>query len=135
MKKISLIMLLGILLLIGTGCSSIYSKNSQNKMATIEVEATYKERIGLLPGSIIVATLEDISKMDVKSIQIASVEEEAGNPPYKIEIKYPKNSVDTKKSYNVRVQIFNGEKLLFTSTSLYNPFRDEKEIIILQKIN
>lgn len=122
---------LSILILVVAGCSSL---SDRGKESAIEVTASYRERIALPPGAVVVATLEDVSKMDAPSREIGRTETMGGNPPYKIVIRYSEKDIIEGHRYSVRVRIVKDEKLLFTSTEAYDPFAGEEKIILLTKI-
>jgi len=122
---------LSILILVVAGCSSL---SGRGKESGIEVTASYREKTALLPGAVVVATLEDVSKMDAPSKEIGRTETTGENPPYKITINYSEKDIIEGHRYSVRVKIVKGEKLLFTSTEAYDPFTEEEKIIILTKI-
>lgn len=128
MKKIILIAL-SILTLVS--CNS--SINNEKK-SSINVTATYRERIALLPGAKVVAILEDVSKADTSSIEIARQESLAGNLPYKLTINFSEKDIIENHRYNVRVKIMKDEKLLFISTDSYDPFKEDEKVIILKKM-
>lgn len=127
MKKIILIAL-SVLTLVS--CNSNLDKE---KKSSINITATYRERIALLPGATVIAILEDVSKADAPSVEIAKQELPAGNLPYKLTIDYPKKDIIETHRYNVRVKIMKDEKLLFISTDSYDPFKEDEKVIILKK--
>ena len=84
MNKIKiLISLMMVLLVVGCGVTS-----TSEKEKSIEIVATYRERLALIPGSEVVVTLEDVSKMDVPSEVISRISVPAENPPFKLTINY-----------------------------------------------
>ena len=130
MKNIRFIVL-SVLTLTLISCSSLFIKEDNS---SIDVVATYRERIALLPGAKIIAILEDVSKADTSSIEIGKTELSAGMPPYKLTVNFSKRDIIKKHRYNVRVKIIKDEKLLFISTEAYNPFKESNKIIVLQKV-
>ncbi|WP_028857161.1 YbaY family lipoprotein [Psychrilyobacter atlanticus] len=126
MKKIILIAL-SILTLVSCNLD-------KEKKSSINITATYRERIALLPGAKVIAILEDVSKADAPSIEVVKQEIPAGNLPYKLTIDFPKKDIIETHRYNVRVKIMKDEKLLFTSTDSYDPFKEDEKVIILKKM-
>ncbi|UUV17070.1 YbaY family lipoprotein [Fusobacteria bacterium ZRK30] len=127
MKKLILIAL-SILTLVS--CNSNLDKE---KKSSINVTATYRERIALLPGAKVIATLEDVSKADAPSVEIAKQELPAGNLPYKLTLDFSEKDIIENHRYNVRVKVMKDEKLIFTSTDSYDPFKEDEKVIILKK--
>lgn len=124
MNKIKVLISLVIILLV-VGCNV-----TNEKEKSIEIVASYRERLALAPGSQVVAILEDVSKMDVASDEISRISIPAENSPIKLTINYLESDIQKGHRYNVRVKILNGDKLLFTSTEAYDPFSSSKKNII-----
>lgn len=90
---------------------------------TLEVSVLYRERIMLPPGSSITVTLSDVSKMDVKAVEISSVSQQiTTGPPYLLTLSYDPDSIIANHRYSLKARIENGGTLLFISTAAIDPF-------------
>jgi putative lipoprotein len=112
---------------------------SNTDMKTLNTTVFYRERMMLPPGSIVTVILADVTRMDAKSKILNKGEIEATTtPPYKIPLQYDPNAIQERMSYSLRATIKNGGKLLFTSTTSLDPFKqqthDEIEILV-QKVS
>lgn len=100
------------------------TKLSDAKKGAITGEVFYRERKLLPPGSNLIVTLEDVSKMDAPSTVIESITRPInGSPPYKFAISYNKGEIQPRSSYSLRAKITFNERLLMTSTQALDPFR------------
>ncbi|WP_207062904.1 META domain-containing protein [Motiliproteus sp. SC1-56] len=92
-------------------------------MSTLEVEAFYRDRSMLPPGSELTVTLADVSRMDVPAKVLASKTVPiAGGPPYRVELSYDAGQVVANMRYNLRAQISQDGKLRYTTTEHTDPF-------------
>lgn len=91
--------------------------------ASLQVMASYRERMMLLPGAELTVTLEDVSRADAPSVVLAKavVPAESG-PPYSVSLPYDAAAIRPTLRYTVRAKISKGEKLIFTSTEHIDPF-------------
>jgi uncharacterized lipoprotein YbaY/heat shock protein HslJ len=84
--------------------------------ATVTGRATYLERIAMPPDAVFIATLEDVSRMDAKSVVLGTHRKEsAGNPPYDFSISYDPAKIVPSGRYVVRARLLVDGKLRFTS--------------------
>lgn len=83
--------------------------------------AFYRERIAMPEGAVFEAVLQDVSKIDVAAIIIASTKiEDPGSVPIGFEIKFDPAKIDERMSYSVRAEIrVNGE--LWANTATHYP--------------
>ena len=81
---------------------------------------TYLVRSALPPTAVIEVVLQDVSKMDAPAETISSQRIEANGKqvPFPYELKYDPAQIDQKHTYAVRATIKDGDKLLFTSTTV-----------------
>lgn len=115
----------GLLLLLATltGCDSASTPQEEIPMATIKVEAFYRERMMVPPNAQLRVTLSDVSKMDVAAELITEVVvDNPGAPPYNIELTYDPEAIDSRMRYAVRASIKADDKLMFTSTEHIDAF-------------
>jgi uncharacterized lipoprotein YbaY/heat shock protein HslJ len=102
--RLSLVLLAG---LSGTGAFALES---------VSLTALYRERIAMPPGAVFEARIEDVSRADAPSIPLGSVRvEDAGNPPYRVEIPYNPAVIDDRFTYAVRASLTVDGRLLFTT--------------------
>ena len=80
--------------------------------------AFYRQRIAMPEGAVFEAVLQDVSKMDVAAITIATTKiENPGNVPISFEIDFDPARIDERMSYSVRAEIrVNGELWANTDT-------------------
>jgi putative lipoprotein len=106
-----------------TGCNHSNPIAGGQSMATVKVEAFYRERMMVPPGSVLRVTLSDVSKMDVAATLISEVvRENPGAPPYRVELEYNPAEIDQRFHYAVRATLSAEGKLLFTTTEFIDAF-------------
>ncbi|MCH2192153.1 MAG: META domain-containing protein [Gammaproteobacteria bacterium] len=120
---------IGLSCLFMLGCKGSYQTDEPgalvSKPTLISGKVFYKERKMLPPGALLTVTLEDVSKMDVASTVVASVDKVIdGAPPYAFSLAYPADQVQASRRYSLRAKITLADKLLMTSTLALNPFVD-----------
>ena len=87
---------------------------------TVKAVAMYRERMALPPEAVLVATLEDISRADVRAELLGSVRvENPGSPPFRFEIAYDPARIQTNHAYAVRARITVQGRLWFTTDQVY----------------
>lgn len=76
-------------------------------MRTVDVTATYRERIMLTPGHKLTVTLADVSLADAPARELDRVEMtlDGRSPPYQVRLKVPANQIDQRHEYAVRAEI------------------------------
>lgn len=80
----------------------------------------YREKIALPPEAMVEVTLEDVSKMDVKSTVLASQTlKPAGQVPVVFQLSYDDAMVEDRGRYSVRAVIRVGENVLWRSTQSF----------------
>jgi putative lipoprotein len=88
--------------------------------AVVRGQASYRERIALVPGAVFEATLIDVSRADASAEVIGRVRVEApGSLLIRFDIPYDAAKIDERRSYAVRAQILAGARLLFTTDKAY----------------
>ena len=83
---------------------------------------TYRERIALLPGSVVRVTLQDVSRADAPADILATwtLTTSGENVPIPFEVSYDPAQVDPRNRYTVRAEIRDGAGgLLWTSDTAY----------------
>lgn len=86
--------------------------------ASVTGTITYRERMALPPGSTVEVTLEDVSRADAPAEVIARLRESTpGQPPIPFQLSFDPNRINARNRYAVRARIFDGARLLFTSTT------------------
>jgi uncharacterized lipoprotein YbaY/heat shock protein HslJ len=85
-------------------------------LESVTVTALYRERMAMPPGAVFEARIEDVSRADAPSVTIGAVRvEDAGNPPYRVEIPYNPAVIDDRFTYAVRASLTLDGQLLFTT--------------------
>lgn len=83
---------------------------------SIEVTATYRERMSLPPKAVLEAVLEDVSRADAPAQPIASIRlPSPGNPPFAFTIAYDPARIQSNHQYAVRARILVDEEPRFTT--------------------
>lgn len=102
------------------GDSVITFSKVPDAYSSITGSVTYLERMALPPEASLTVSLLDVSLMDVPAKLIASKDYsfEDKQVPIEFDLKYLTNKIEQRHSYSVQAQIKQGDKLLFTSTSV-----------------
>lgn len=88
--------------------------------AVVMGSASYRERMALLPGAVLEATLEDVTKADAPAVIVGQTRlENPGNPPFDFAIPYDPKQILTNHRYEVRAKILSGSELLFVTDTSY----------------
>lgn len=76
-------------------------------MMTVQVSATYRERILLPPGHVLTVRIEDVSLADAPSRVLAEHTEtlEGQAPPYRATLGFPTSQIDPRHTYAARAEI------------------------------
>ncbi len=97
----------------------------------LTTQVSYKDRSMPRPGSQLIVTLSDVSKADVKAeIITQQVIDINKAPPYTVELAYDDNNIVDKHRYNLTARIINKDKVLYTSTMQYDPFKNANSGIL-----
>lgn len=82
--------------------------------------ATFRERIAVPPEAVFEATLEDVSRADVRAEVIGQVRiDSPGNPPIRFEIPYDVARIEPNHTYSVRARIIVDGQLMFVTDRVY----------------
>jgi copper homeostasis protein (lipoprotein) len=96
--------------------SPLLSADDMNVKGT----AIYRERMALPPEAVLEATLEDISRTDIRAERLGIVRiENPGSPPFHFEIGYDPARIQSNHSYAVRARITAQGRPLFTTDQVY----------------
>jgi uncharacterized lipoprotein YbaY/heat shock protein HslJ/uncharacterized lipoprotein NlpE involved in copper resistance len=102
------------------GASLVFQHMSWADDVNVTGTAGYSERMALPPTAVFEATLEDISRADVRAEVLGSVRvENPGLPPFSFKIPYDPAQVQANHSYAVRARITVQGRLLFTTDQVY----------------
>jgi putative lipoprotein len=102
------------------GASLVFQHVSWSDDVNVTGTATYRERMALPPAAVFEATLEDISRADVRAEVLGSVRiEDPGLPPFSFEIACDPAQVQANHAYAVRARIAVQGCLLFTTDQVY----------------
>jgi len=105
----------GIVAAIGLGAGGVMAE-----LQDLHGSVMYREKIALPPEALVEVTLEDVSKMDVKSTVLASqtLRPEA-QVPVDFRLSYDDAMVEERGRYSVRAVIRVGEEVLWRSTQSF----------------
>lgn len=91
-------------------------------MTTVQVTATYRERILLPPGHVLTVRVEDVSLADAPSRVLAEHTETLGErgPPYVATLGFPSSQIDPRHTYAARAEIRDPDgRLRFVTDTRY----------------
>ncbi|MET4684573.1 YbaY family lipoprotein [Brevundimonas faecalis] len=93
------------LALVVAACSSVAGPDAGS--TSVEVTATYRERIMLPPGHVLTVKVEDVSLMDAPSRVVAETSKplEGRAPPYAVSLSVPTAQINPRNTYAVRAEI------------------------------
>lgn len=93
------------LALVVAACSSVAGPDAGS--TSVEVTATYRERIMLPPGHVLTVKVEDVSLMDAPSRVVAETSKtlEGRAPPYAVALSVPTAQINPRNTYAVRAEI------------------------------
>lgn len=108
-----------------------------DERAVVRGQASYRERIALLPGAVFEATLEDVSRADGPAVVLGAVRlEDVNRVPIRFEIPFDPSQLDERHAYAVRARIHAGGRLAFTTDRAYPVLTrghgDEVELLLVR---
>jgi putative lipoprotein len=76
-------------------------------MTTVQVTATYRERIALTPGHVLTVRIEDVSLADAPARVLAEHTEilTGRAPPFVVTLGFPRSLVDPRHTYAARAEV------------------------------
>ncbi|NOD34635.1 MULTISPECIES: YbaY family lipoprotein [unclassified Ruegeria] len=92
---------------------------------TVEGTATYRERIALPPNATLFVELQDISLADAPAVTLAAQRYALTGVPAKFELTYDDALIEDGHSYAVRATVTTGQRLLFTTDTVYPVLTNE----------
>lgn len=110
--------------LVLTACQIQGTEQSDNK-DELALTISYRDNTTLPSDAVLSITLEDVSIMDIAAQVISSAKTTISSAqPFKITLPYSADLIKPNLQYNVRAQIHSQDKLLYTSTTLRDPFKE-----------
>ncbi len=109
------------LALVVAACSSVAAPETGS--TSIDVTASYRERIMLPPGHVLTVKVEDVSLMDAPARVLAETSRplEGRGPPYAVTLSVRNSEIDARHSYAVRAEIRDpGGALRFTTDTRHS---------------
>lgn len=108
-----------------------------DERAVVRGQASYRERVALLPGAVFEGTLEDVSCADAPAVVLGTVRlEDVNRVPIRFEISFDPRQIDERHAYAVRARIHAGGRLAFTSDRAYPVLTrghgDEVELLLVR---
>lgn len=91
-------------------------------MTTVQVRASYRERILLPPGHVLTVRIEDVSLADAPARVLAEHVEtlDGRGPPYTVTLGFPTSLIDPRHTYAARAEIRDPEgRLRFVTDTRY----------------
>lgn len=118
-KTAGMCMSLAVALALGSG-------SAMAEIQDLHGSVMYREKIALPPEALVEVTLEDVSKMDVKSTVLASQTlRPEGQVPVDFRLSYDDAMVEDRGRYSVRAVIRVGEEVLWRSTQSFPALTQE----------
>jgi putative lipoprotein len=98
----------------------LWAGSAMADFQTLDGTVLYREKIALPPEALVEVTLEDVSKMDVKSIVLArQTLKPNGQVPVAYQLTYDDEMVDARGRYSVRAVIRVGDDVMWRSTQSF----------------
>lgn len=106
---------LGALLLAGCGAGRWFGGGVPD--GTVAGTVTYRERIALPPGALMVVRLEEVSRADTPAVLIAEqfMETRGRQPPFAFELRYKGEAIRPEREYLVSAEVLVLERPMFVS--------------------
>ncbi|NOD74656.1 MULTISPECIES: YbaY family lipoprotein [unclassified Ruegeria] len=92
---------------------------------TVEGTATYRERLALPPDATLFVELQDISLADAPAVTLSAQRYALTGVPAQFELTYDDALIKEGHSYAVRATVTQGQKLLFTTDTVYPVLTNE----------
>ena len=90
------------------------------ELATIEGEASYRERIALRPGAVLEVELLDISRADAPSQRLASIRIRAPSQvPIPFTLHYDPAMIESNRTYAITAKLIVQAKIIFRSDTVH----------------
>ena len=113
-----------------TACQ-MQSSEHLNNQGELEISVSYRDRSMLPPDSVLTITLEDVSIMDIAAPVISTAKTALHTAqPFKVTLPYSVDMIKPGLSYNVRAQIHAQDKLIYTSSTLLDPFKQNDAAVL-----
>ncbi|MFN3559500.1 MAG: YbaY family lipoprotein [Brevundimonas sp.] len=76
-------------------------------MTVVTATVTYRERILLTPGHVLMVTIEDVTRADAPALILGEHREtlDGRAPPYRTTVGFPSSLIDQRHTYIVRAEI------------------------------
>ena len=93
--------------LVLAACAATQGPDASTGMTTVDVTASYRERILLPPGHVLTVRIEDVSLADAPSRILAEHTEvlDGRSPPYTVTLGFPSSQIDPRHTYAARAEI------------------------------
>lgn len=108
-------------LLNGEEVTAVFVTAPSPARAVVTGTVYYRERIMLVPGSVLEVVLEDVSLADAPAVQIAAYrKEDPGSPPFAFELPFDPATIDERHTYGARARITVDGRLRFISDTAHH---------------
>lgn len=141
MKK-TLLILLALIVIAVAVFFALNKKDTKNtEIGTIAGNLTYLDRMALDPNSMIVITVQDVSKMDApaETISETTFYTEGKQVPIPFNINYDKSKIIENHTYTISAKVFSGDELVRITDTAYpvitNNANTENLELILKIVN
>lgn len=92
---------------------------------TVEGSASYRERIAVPPDATLFVELQDVSLADAPAVTLAAQRYALSAVPASFQLSYDDALIKDGHRYSVRATITQGQRLLFTTDTVYPVISDE----------
>jgi uncharacterized lipoprotein YbaY/heat shock protein HslJ len=107
---------IALLALCATACSSIPPAQTAAPEVTVDVTASYRERMALPPGAVLEVSAADVARADAPARPVSSVRVPAGaGGVMQAQLKLPAAALRPPARVSVRARVLAGDTLMFTS--------------------
>jgi putative lipoprotein len=91
-----------------------------DRAAVVSGTITYRERVALRAGAVVVVQLQDVSRADAPGLVIGEQRiDSPGQVPIRFEVRYDPARIDPERTYVISARIFQGDRLLFNNDTAY----------------
>lgn len=103
-----------------TGLAFCLLAGAAVQAGTLTGSVSWRERMVLPPGAVLIVALHDVSLADAPSQLLARLTRDpAGNPPVAFRLAYDDAAIEPGHRYQVSARVMQGERLLFITDTAY----------------
>lgn len=97
-----------------------YATAAHAQSGTLEITASYRERIAVPPDAQLEVQLFDVTRADASATRIASQRFAMSGVPITVSLTYDPAIIDTERRYALKAELWSGGKQVFRTTRQYS---------------